>query len=465
MSVVGCSLSRMTTITIDALRPELTGHLLLPGDDGWDDARRPWNHAVDQRPAAVVHVADVDDVVATVRFAARAGIPVAVQPRGHGATRAVDGCILLRTGALDELAVDVEARTARIGAGVPWRRVLEALDGTGLVAPSGSNPAVTAVPYLLGGGLSWLSRAFGTGASVVRAADVVDATGTVRRVDASTDPDLLWALRGGGGDFAVVTALEVELPEAPALYGGRLVLDGEHAGAAFRTFAEVTRTAPDALTVWVTSMTFPPAPQLPEEIRGRSFVFVDAVLLGTPEEGEEALAPFRALGPVLRETVRVLRPSDLGTISEEPEESPVGITSVNMATSLSGVDGDLVEAVLSRVGPGAPLGYAQVRHLGGALRRGDEQEGAGLRVEPGYAFWAMGMAPSPAHVQAAQQAVDELREAVAPWSTTGSVLTFHREGAPLTEVYSAAVVARLQEVKRRVDPDDVIRSNHPVLRG
>lgn len=465
MSVGGCTLAPMTTVTIDALRPELDGDLLLPDDDGWEEASRPWNASVQQRPVAVVRARTVADVVATVRFAARAGVPVTVQPRGHGATKAIDGCILVRTGELDELSVDVEARTARIGAGVPWGRVLAALDGTGLVAPSGSNPSVTAVPYLLGGGLSWLSRAFGTGASVLRAADVVDATGEVRRVDAGTDPDLLWALRGGGGDFAVVTAVEIDLPEAPELYGGRLVLPGELTAAAFRTFVEVTRTAPEAFTTWVTAMTFPPAPQLPEEIRGRSFVFVDAVHLGSPEEAEALLAPFRALGPVLRETVRPLQPSDLGTISEEPEEPPVGITSVNTASSLTHVDEAFVDTVLARVGAGAPLGYAQIRHLGGALRRGRVEDGAGLRVEPEYSFWAMGMAPSPAHVQAAEDAAAELRDAVAPWSTTGSTLTFHREGAPLTDVFPAEAVRRLQEVKRRVDPDGVLRSNHPVLGG
>ncbi len=464
MSVVGCTLLAMTTIAIDALRPALTGDLVLPGDDGWDRARTPWN-GTDQQPVAVVRAAGVDDVVATVRFAAQAGVPVAVQPRGHGATRAVDGCILLRTGELDELAVDVAARTARIGAGVPWGRVLAALDGTGLVAPSGSNPSVTAVPYLLGGGLSWLSRAFGTGASIVRAADVVDATGEVRRVDAASDPELLWALRGGGGDFAVVTAVEVELPQAPALYGGRLVLPGELTAAAFRTFVEVTRDAPDALTVWVTAMTFPPAPQLPEELRGQSFVFVDSVFLGDADAAEAHLAPFRALGPVLRETVRPLQPSDLGTISEEPEEAPEGITAVNLATSLTHLDDAFVDTALERVGAGRPLGYAQIRHLGGALARGDREEGAGLRVDPPYAFWAMGMAPSAPALAAAQGAVEELRTAVAPWATTGAVLTFHREGGPLTETYPAATVARLQDVKRRVDPDDVIRSNHPVQRG
>ncbi|WP_182112967.1 MULTISPECIES: FAD-binding oxidoreductase [unclassified Actinotalea] len=455
----------MSTTTFGSLRAALAGTVVAPGDDGWDEARRGWSRGLDQRPAAVVRVASATDVVAAVRFAADAGLPVAVQPRGHGGTRALDGCLLLRTGALDELAVDVDARTARIGAGVPWGRVLAALDGTGLVAPSGSNPSITAVPYLLGGGLSWLSRSFGTGASIVRAADVVDASGTARRVDADTDPDLLWALRGGGGDFAVVTAVEVELPAAPEIYGGRLVLPGELAGAAYRTFAEVTRTAPDAFTVWVTAMSFPPVPQLPEEVRGRSFTFVDAVHLGPAAEAEALLAPFRALGPVLRETLRALRPSDLGTISEEPDEAPTGITAVNVARPVTRVDDALVDVVLRHVGPGAPLTYSQVRHLGGALRRADPARGAGLRVEPEYSLWAMGMARDPEGVREGRGAVDRLDRDVGPWATTGSTLTFHQEGAPLTDVYPADVLGRLQRVKREVDPGGVLRSNHPVLAG
>lgn len=371
MSEVGCTLARMTTTTLGHLRDAVACPVHLPDDDGWAEVSAPWNASVHQQPAAVVEVRSVDDVVAVVRFAAAEGVPVTVQPRGHGATRAVDGCVLLRTGALDELTVDVEARTARVGAGVPWGRVLAALDGTGLVAPSGSNPSVTAVPYLLGGGLSWLSRPFGTGASILRAADVVDAAGEVRRVDATTDPDLLWALRGGGGDFAVVTAVEIDLREAPEIYGGRLVFPGELVADAFRTFTEVTRTAPEALTVWITSMAFPAAPQLPEEVRGRAFVFVDSTYLGPAVEAERLLAPFRALGPVIRETVRPLQPSEIGTISEEPDESPAGVVSVNLAASVTHVDGELLDALLSRTGPGTPLGYAQIRHLGGALQRGD----------------------------------------------------------------------------------------------
>ena len=455
----------MTTLAIDDLRSALRGDVILPGDDGWDAARRPWSPAVDQRPLAVVRVADVDDVVAAVRLAAAAGVPVTVQPRGHGATTAVDGCLLLRTGALDELVVDTDARTVRIGAGVPWGRVLAVLDGTGLAAPAGSNPGVTAVPYLLGGGLSSLSRAFGTGASTLRAADVVDASGRLRRVDAASEPDLLWALRGGGGDFGVVTAVEVDLLPAPELYGGRLVLPGELAGEAMRTFARVTRTAPDALTLWLTSMTFPPVPQLPEEIRGRSFVMVDAVLLGGAEEGERLLAPFRALGPVVRETVRVLQPSDLGLISEEPEEAPAGITSVSTGAPVTTVDDALVDVLTAHVGPGRPLAMVQLRHLGGALARADAADGAGVRVEPPYVVFAMGMAPGPDATAGVRAAADALRAALGPWATTGSTLTFRQEGVPLTDVYPAATVARLQEIKRGVDPDGVFRSNHPVLRG
>ncbi len=152
----------------------MRGRVLLPGDDGFDDASRPWNVAVPQRPDAVVHVADEQDVVAVVRVAREQGFVVSAQPGGHGATTALDGTVLLRTGALDEVVVDRAAGIARVGAGVKWGQLLAALDGTGLIAMAGSNPDVSVVGYLLGGGLSWFGRRYGIGSRSLRAAHIVD---------------------------------------------------------------------------------------------------------------------------------------------------------------------------------------------------------------------------------------------------------------------------------------------------
>ena len=453
-------------MTTDMLRgtwsDELDGTVTRPGDVGWDDARRPWSAAVDQQPCAVVHATSVADVRRTVRFAAANGLSVAAQPRGHGATRALDGAVLLRTGGLDELTVDAGARTARIGAGVPWGRVMAELDALGLVGLAGSNPGVTAVPYLLGGGLSWFGRAHGVAAVSLRAVDLVDAHGDLRHVDADSDPDLLWALRGGGGDFGIVTAAEIDLFPAAELYGGRLAFADADAGAVLRAFAGLTQQAPDRLTAWFSRMHFPPAPHLPDELRGHSFCFVDVVHLGAAEEAEALLGLVRSAGTLLRETVRHLTPGQVGTVTEEPSE---GMPSIGTTCALSGLDAETAEALLARTGRGSGVALLSVRHLGGAMTSAQPPLGAGTRVDAPYAAIAMGMALDPAQAARTRQALSDLQAGLAPWAVPTGVLTFLPEGAPLSAIVDAATVTRLQEIKRAVDPAGVFSSNHPVLDG
>ena len=451
---------------LSALRDVLDGTLLQPGDETWDAARLGWSSYVDQQPRAVVHAVSVADVQATVRFAAEAGLTVTAQPRGHGASHALDGAILLRTGALDDLDVDPDDATAHVGAGVSWGRVQAALDGTGLTGLAGSNGGVTVVGYLLGGGLSWFGRAYGVGARCLRAADVVDANGEVRRVDAETDPDLLWALRGGGGDFGIVTSVEIDLFPAPQIFGGRVVVPGEAAPEVFGAYTEVTRTAPEELSVWLSRMHVPDVPQMPEEIRGRTLVQVDAVFLGDPEAGSAYLEPFRTVAPVLRETLRPLKPGELGTVAEEPEDGPPpGVTPVMAAEPLTTFDTTVAEQVVTRTERESGITVTGVRHLGGAMTDPPVVDGAGLRVRAGYLLSAMAMAPTPQHAAAATAALQGLTSGLAPWRIPSSVLTFLGKDAPLSAAYDAATVARLQEVKRSVDPRGVFRSNHPVLEG
>ncbi len=420
--------------------------MVLPEDDGWDVARQPWELSVDQRPSAVVHVCSVNDVQAAVRaVAATSGAAIAAQPRGHGATTALDGAVLLRTGSLDVLSVDPARRTARIGAGVAWGRVMAALDGTGLVALAGSHPGVTAVPYLLGGGLSWFSRAFGVGATSVRAAELVDATGARRRIDPIVGPDLLWALRGGGGDFGIVTEIEVDLFPAPSLYGGRLVFPDEAAAAVLAAYARVTGAAPESFTAWLSRMHLPS--QSPAG-SGQSFLFVDVVHLGPPEEAEALLAPVRAAGPVPRETMRVLDPSDVGTVAEEPEK---GMPFSGTTVPLSVLDEEAREAVLRSGGRNSGVNLVAIRHLGGAIRREhtegtpssggpadpDGRSGCGTSVEAEYMLMAMTWAPTRSAMGRARSSVAALADSMRPWRTGGSVLSFLTHDAPLSEAFTA----------------------------
>uniref|UniRef100_UPI0013C36320 FAD-binding oxidoreductase n=1 Tax=Allorhizocola rhizosphaerae TaxID=1872709 RepID=UPI0013C36320 len=220
------------------------GRVTLPGDAEFAEASQPWNLAVDQRGVlAVVEAADRDDVAALVRYARTAGVPIAPQATGHGASGSAIGAILLRTNQLGGVEIDAAARTARVGAGVKWGEVLAAASPHGLTGLAGSSPVVGVVGFTLGGGLSWFSRKFGLAADSVRAFEVVDAEGAFARVTAESDQELFWALRGGGGDYAIVTALEFDLHPAPSLYGGRVLWPVDRAAAVLDVYREVTASA------------------------------------------------------------------------------------------------------------------------------------------------------------------------------------------------------------------------------
>jgi FAD/FMN-containing dehydrogenase len=452
------------TTALDDLRSALTGSLVLPGDTGWDTARLAWNRLVDQHPLAVVQAADARDVATTVRWAAAHGVPVSAQPNGHGASRSLDGAVLVRTSALDDIWVDADARVARVGAGVKWGDLQAALDGTGLTGLVGSNPDVTVVGYCLGGGLSWFSRAFGTGAGAVRAFEVVDAAGEHRWVsdESPGDADLLWALRGGGGDFALVTAVELDLFPAPQIYGGLLAFPATAAPAVFRAFTAVAEAAPEELSTWASVLHLPDAPFIPEPLRGASLALVMATYLGDPADAERLLAPVRAAGPVLRDTFRALQPGEVGLLAEEPvDPSPA----VLVGTRLHTFDDAAIDAVLELAGePGrSPLMQVQVRHVGGALARESLPGAAGTATEP-YLLTGMAMVPAPELGPVVTAALDHLFAVVEPWSTGTAPLTFLDRDEPIDRCYPAATTERLRAVKAAVDPSGLFRSNRPVSR-
>ncbi|SQD99580.1 Mitomycin radical oxidase (fragment) [Parafrankia sp. Ea1.12] len=216
---------------LDLLATDLDGSLLRPGDTGWDAARQAWHLAVDQRPTAVVVAASVRDIVMVVNIARMLGLRVAAQSTGHNAGPMGDlaGSILLRTSAMRGVHIDARARLARVEAGAQWADVTTAAGEHGLAALAGSAPDVGVAGYTLGGGLSWLGRSHGLAANSVVAIEVVTADGALRRVDPDHDPDLFWALRGGGGSFGVVTALEFRLYPITQVYAGVLFFPAERA--------------------------------------------------------------------------------------------------------------------------------------------------------------------------------------------------------------------------------------------
>src|SRR6476661_6729776 len=303
------------------VRANLAGELVVPGDPSWDEARLAWHLAVDQRPEAVAIPENLHDVIEIVLWAREEGFRVAPQGTGHNAPALGDlaGTVLLKTHRMRGVAVDPVSRTARAEAGAIWIDVVKAAAEHGLAALAGSSPDVGVVGYTLGGGLSWLARKHGIGANQVTAIEVVTASGDIVRTDRENEPDLFWALRGGGGSFGVVTALEFELYPVPELYAGMLTWPWERTADVLHAWREWASDLPNEMSTWARVLQVPPLPEIPEPVRGRQLVVVEAAYLGAEEAGSELLRPLRDLGPEL-DTFAAVPPAALGHLHMDPED-------------------------------------------------------------------------------------------------------------------------------------------------
>jgi len=445
------------------LDPALAGKILLPSDDGFDEARRAWNLAVDQRPAAVVFPESAAEAAAAVRYAADRGLRVAAQSTGHnaGPLGALDDTVLLRTGRMRGIQINPRTRTARVEAGVVWLDVVHAAAAHGLAALAGSSPDVGVAGYTLGGGLSFLGRKFGLAASNVTAIELVTADGAIVRADHENEPDLFWALRGGGGSFGVVTALEFRLFPLTHAYAGVLWYPIERGPEVLHTWAGLTRSGPpDELTTVGRFLNFPPVPQVPEPVRGKSFVVVEAFHVGDQARADELLAPLRALGPV-NDTITHVPVPALSHLHMDPEEPVPGAGDGLMLGSLPA---EAVDAFVDAAGAGAafPLVSAELRHLGGELGRARPGNGALASIDAQYALFAVGMAPVPELERAVMAQVGTVKRALAPWASPQMYLNFAETQGPRARFWTEHAYQRLRRIKAAVDPGDMIRANHPV---
>ncbi|MGX5696816.1 FAD-binding protein [Agromyces soli] len=469
------------------LADRLDGRLVQPGDPEWDASRAAWNLAVDQRPAAVVVARSADDVVRTVELAAGYGLAVAPQGTGHNAAPLAAGhgladAVLLRTHELRDIRIDAEQALARVEAGVCWGELVAAAAEHGLAALAGSSHDVGVVGYTLGGGLSWLARSHGLASSHVVAIELVTADGRLRRVDAEHDAELFWALRGGGGDFGVVTAIEFRLLPIGELVAGMLLWPAERAAEVLEAWSEWTSRVPDGVQSAARILHLPPLPELPPFLAGRSVVVVEAVLQETTARAAELLAPLRALHPEV-DTVRAQAPAELLALHMDP---PGPVPGRGDGFMLRSMPGDAVRAFVEAAGAGSgtALMSIEIRQLGGALEpdaavalaaeHGLPVPGALPGFESAFLVFGVGMvapagadgpAVTAAAASAAQSPVDaslhRLRAALAPWRSPESYLNF-AERSESPEGFFGGRLARLRAVKRLVDPTRVIRSNHPV---
>jgi hypothetical protein len=448
--------------TIFTVRPAVAG-LVHPSDPGWEQARAAWNLTVDQKPAAVALPASPEDVAAVVRHAAAHGLRVAAQGTGHSAAPMgpLDDTILLRTTRMRDVRIDPAARTARVEAGAVWEDVVVSAGRHGLAALAGSSPDVGVIGYTLGGGLSWLGRKHGLAANAVTAVELVTADARLVRADPVTEPDLFWALRGGGGSFGVVMALEMRLLPISEVTAGILWWPIERGAEILHAWRELTHgPPPDELTTVGRLLRFPPIPQVPEPVRGRSFVVVEAIHAGAPDEADVLLAPLRALGPSM-DTVRRIPVPELARLHMDPE----GPTpAVGDGLTLAELPSPAVEALVGAAGAetDVPLVSVEVRHLGGELGRSRPGSGALAAIGAQYALFAVGLGGDPAAARAVSRGVEEVTGALRPWAARHQYLNFSETAGDPRRLWSEGVYERLRRIKALVDPDDRIRANHPI---
>jgi FAD binding domain len=444
----------------------IAGRIATPSDSDWDEARLAWNLAADQRPEAVVFAENAADVAATVRFAAQNDLKVAAQGTGHGAAplAPLAGTILLKTERMRGIEVDPEARTARLEAGVLSLELGEAAGAHGMCSLPGSSPDVGVVGYTLGGGLSWLGRRYGFACNRVAAIELVDAAGEPRTVDAENDPDLFWAMRGGGGGYAVVTALHVRLLPIGEIYAGALVFPAEVGAEAVRAYRDWAASVPDEVSTVVRFVTPPPIPDVPEPIRGRPLLTIDGACIGGQAEGEATIAPLREIGETIMDSFEWMPTAGLSRIHMDPENPVPGI---GEGGTLSELSDEAIDAFVSLAGPdsGSPLLLSELRHLGGALGRPADDGGALSHLDAGWVLYSIGMPMTPELGAAIPGHLQKIEQTMAAWRADGHYFNFTEGPCDVDAILPPEVCDRLAEVKRKWDPDGRVVANHAVSLG
>jgi FAD/FMN-containing dehydrogenase len=336
--------------------------------------------------------------------------------------------------------------------------VIEAAAAHGRTALHGSAPDVAVAGYVLGGGLSFYGRQHGVAANSVRAVEVVLADGSLVRASARENPDLFWAVRGGGGNLGVVVAIEIGLLPYADVFAGMLLWDRERAPEVVPAWVEWTRSAPESATTSLRVMSFPPLPELPPFLSGRDIVVVDGAVLEPDEEAAEILAPLRALAPEMDTFGRIPSAGLLQVHMDPPGPTPaVGDHSV-----LGELDRAAVDAFLAEVGPGTATGllFAELRHLGGAFGRRVAGGGAVSSVPGDYGLMCVAIAPTPQAAVAGKAAAFSMVRAMAPWSQTGLVATFTENKVDASRFYDGDDWAALCRVRDAVDPQRMFAANH-----
>lgn len=448
------------------LEGRLSGPLIRPADASYDEARRVWNGMIDRHPALIARCATADDVAAVVRFAAEEDLVLAVRGGGHNVAGlgSCDGGIVADLSDMAEVHVDPGKRVAEVGGGATWG-VVDAATQAHELATTGGLVSSTGIGGLtLGGGIGWLMRSAGLTCDNLIGADLVTAQGKPVHVSEEDDPELLWGLRGGGGNFGAVTSFTYRLHPLPTtVLAGMALYPIDKASEVLGFWAEWVGSLPDQLGTMVAFLSAPPEPFVPDEHKGAPVIAVLACHGGRPEDGEPLVAPLRDLGTPI---VDLIGPMPYVAL-QSMLDPPAGLRNYwksgyfTAATDLARAQAALIDAAATRP---SPLSQIHVSHLGGAVARVAKDAKAFSQRDKAFALNVVGMWESPED--------DEANLSWARWHhsaldafITGAYVNFAADvGAEeVRSAYEPAIYERLAKLKARVDPTNLFRVNHNVI--
>jgi FAD/FMN-containing dehydrogenase len=448
--------------SIPALRASFDGQVITPGDATYEQLRAVFYRAFDRRPSAIVQVGDADDVARVVSVARDTGIELAVRSGGHSVAghSTSDGGIVIDLSRMRALDIDVARRTAWAETGLTAGEYTTATGAHGLATGFGDTASVGIGGITLGGGVGYLVRRHGLTIDDVLAADVVTADGRIVRTDAEQHPDLFWAIRGGGGNFGVVTRFQYRLHEVDTIVGGMLMLPATP--ELLTRFMAEAEAAPDELTTICNLMVAPPMPLVPAEHHGRLIMLVLLAYTGPVDAGELVIAPFRALATPLVDSVQPMRYPALYEMMEGGPESVAQEQARSMF--VDHLDDRRAEAILEHLRTStAPMAVAQLRVLGGAMARVPVEATAfahrrrRIMVAAGAVYGDA--ADTPVH----RVWVDNLADAVRDEESGVYVNFLGDEGAAhVREAYPGPTWDRLTRIKAAYDPTNLFRLNHNI---
>jgi FAD/FMN-containing dehydrogenase len=443
---------------LEILRQRISGTVLEPDDEGYNNARSGWNRSIDQRPDLIVIPENEADVIAAVNYANAIEVPITVQSTGHGQPKRCSGGVLVHTAKFNSIQIDASSKTARVGAGTCWMDVINAAYPHGLAPVSGSAPNVGVVGYIMGGGYGITSRKHGLAIDNVREFRIVTPSPDVKVASPNENAELFFAVLGGGGSFGVLTEMTIGLHDHSEVYGGSVMFDASLAAKVYEAYAKWAPALPDEVASAIHLMAFPPLPFVPEFLHRRSMAIVIACVCGSLDKAEEWLRPMRSIEGAEFDSFRRMPYTESGSIFQDPVD-PLPVNGRGML--LSDFTHETAGTFLKAIGQmsQSPNLMIQLRHLGGAISRNGDPRSCILRNRRAkFLTYFLGV-PTPDNPPDRIAAhAESVFEAIKPWVLSRGPLNWLGEGtvpgSMIRAVFAEDEYERIRSVKEGVDPDN-----------